>query len=73
MTVRTGMVAVMHYFGMKPSAETITVDGKDVKIEGFTSAWKKFTQQDKDDLRFGIGTFDDQTHLASGPLTYGDD
>lgn len=73
MTARTGMVAVMHYLGMKPGGEVkILADGTEKKVEGFSVGWKNLTQQDKEDLKNGIGSYDDETGEVTGSLTYGD-
>lgn len=52
----TGMVAVMKYFEMT--------------VSQFKQEWAKLTDQDKADLKAGIGEYDPATGTASGTLTY---
>jgi len=56
MAVKTGMSAVMAYFGMKPG--------------DFSKEWKKMSEQDKNDLKEAVGSYDEETSTAVGPLGY---
>lgn len=52
----TGMVAVMKYMGMK--------------IGDFKKEWAMLTDEDKEQLKAGVGEFDPNTGTASGTLSY---
>jgi hypothetical protein len=56
MPAKIGMSAVMSYFAMKPS--------------DFAKDWKKMSEQDKVNLKDAVGSYDEETGVATGPLEY---
>lgn len=63
MALKTGMVAVMNYFGMKLS--DLANPENSFKVQ-----WSKLTDEEKEQLKTGIGTYDDTTRTVTGSLTY---
>jgi hypothetical protein len=51
-----GMIAVMRYFGMNPAQ--------------FKAQWGKLSEEEKFQLKTGIGSYDETTGVATGALTY---
>lgn len=50
------MVDVMHFFEMKPAQ--------------FKPEWARLSEQDKEQLKEGVGRLDKVTGRFSGPMTY---
>jgi hypothetical protein len=56
MTMADGMLAVMRFFEMNPAE--------------FKAQWTRLSDEEKLQLKTGIGSYDEKTGVATGSLTY---